>query len=68
MNRHDRFIIMVQIPIFILGIIFLGLALRQTHFWVKYFDLCFGVFNMVFSTTITVSNIRDMIRGRYREG
>lgn len=65
MNKHDRFIIMVQIPIFIAGIIFIGLGLKQSNFWLKYFDIVFGVFDMVFATTITVSNIRDMIRGRY---
>lgn len=65
MDRRDKLTIGMQIPIFIIGIIFIGLGLRQEYFWLKYFDIAFGVFNMVFSTSITVSNVRDIIRGRY---
>lgn len=64
--ESDKFMIMIQIPVFIVGVVFIGLGLQQGNFWLKYFEVVFGVFNIVFSTTITVSNIRDVIRGRYK--
>ena len=65
MNNNDKAIILVQIPIFIVGIIFIGLGIKQDFYWLKLFDYAFGIFDMIFSTTITVCNVRDMLRGRY---
>lgn len=65
MNNHDKAIILMQIPIFILGIVFMGLAIKQEYYWLKLFDYCFATFDIVFSTTITVCNVRDVLRGRY---
>lgn len=62
MNKRDKSMIMVQIPIFLAGILFLGLSIRQNFFWLKLFDLAFGTFDMIFSTVITVSIVRDWIR------
>lgn len=62
MDRKDKSMIMVQIPIFLAGILFLGLSIRQNFFWLKLFDLAFGIFDMIFSTVITVSIVRDWIR------
>lgn len=65
MKRKDKLIIMMQVPIFLAGILFIGLSIKQDFFWLKYFDMAFGVFNIAFSVSITVSNVRDYIRGRY---
>lgn len=65
MNNHDKIIILMQIPIFIIGIIFIGLGIKQEFYWLKLFDCAFGIFNMIFSTTITVCNVRDVLRGKY---
>lgn len=65
MNNHDKAIILMQIPIFIIGIIFIALGIKQEFYWLKLFDYTFGTFNMIFSTTITVCNVRDVLRGKY---